>query len=101
MRDYEFANWLTNIDGRDKRQTSDNVSRARRIEEALTEYLRSGINLDAEYQKDKCTSVLEMLSTDYASKIPASINLPKDKNGLSSLRTAINKYIKFCTQFSN
>lgn len=36
MRDYEFANWLTNIDGRDKRQTSDNVSRARRVEEALS-----------------------------------------------------------------
>ncbi len=101
MRDYEFANWLTNIDGRDKRQTSDNVSRARRVEEALSEYLRSNINLDAECQKDKCASVLEMLSLDYSSKVPASINIPKDKNGLSSLRTAINKYIKFCTKFSS
>lgn len=96
MRDVEFSNWLIDVDGRDKRQASDNVSRARRVEEALSEYMRSEINLDREYRKDKCASVLEMLSMDYASKIPTTINLPKDKKGLSSLRTAINKYIKFC-----
>jgi len=96
MRDIEFSNWLIDVDGRDKRQTSDNISRARRVEKALSEYLRLEINLDAEYQKDKCTSVIEMLSMDYASKIPTTINLPKDKNGLSSLRTSINKYIRFC-----
>lgn len=98
MRDNEFAAWLLNVDGRDKRQTSDNVSRARRVEEALSDYLGSDINLDGEYQKDKCASILEMLSFDYASKIPVHINLPRDKNGLSSLKTAINKYIKFCSK---
>lgn len=96
MRDIEFSNWLIDVDGRDKRQARDNVSRTRRVEEALSEYLGSEINLDAEYKKNKCASVIEMLSMDYASKIPTTINLPKDKNGLSSLRTAINKYIRFC-----
>ena len=98
MRENEFSNWLIAIDGRDKRQTNDNISRARRVEEALSEYLGSEISLDKEYKKDKCYSVLEMLSMDYANKIPVSINLPKDKNGLSSLRTSINKYIKFCNK---
>lgn len=96
MRDQEFYNWLIDVDGRDKRQASDNVSRARRVENALSEHLRSEINLDAEYRKDKCELVLEMLSFDYANKIPKTINLPKNKDGLSTLRTAINKYVKFC-----
>lgn len=95
MKDIEFANWLMDVDGRDKRQTSDNISRARRVEEAFTEYLGTDLNLDTEYRKDRCNSVLDMLSFEYASEIPGTVNLPKDKNGLSSLRTAINKYIKF------
>ena len=96
MRDDEFSNWLINVDGRDTRQMRDNISRLRRVEQALSEYLKLAVNLDFEFQNDKCAAVLEMLSLDYSNKIPASINLPKDKNGLSSLRTAVNKYIKFC-----
>ncbi|MHC1731981.1 MAG: hypothetical protein AB9888_08150 [Bacteroidales bacterium] len=99
MRDIEFSNWLVNVDGRDKRQMSDNVSRAKRVEEALSNYLRTEVNLDFEYQKDKCNLVLEMLSMDYVSKIAVAINLPKDKNGLSSLKTSINKYIRFCNEY--
>ena len=98
MRVEEFSEWLIGADGRDKRQTSDNVSRVKRVENALSEYLGTTVDLDTEYQKDKCNNVLEMLSNDFRPQIPNSINLPYDKNGLSSLRTAINKYISFCTK---
>lgn len=84
------------MDGRDVKQMRDNVSRAKRVENALSDYLNKVVNLDQEYHKDKCAIVLEMLSMEYTTKIPSAINLPKDKNGLSSLRTAVNKYVKFC-----
>ncbi|MEC1771939.1 hypothetical protein [Schinkia azotoformans] len=96
MRETEFFDWLINVDGRDIRQTRDNVSRARRVENSLSMYLKRSVNLDDEYSKDKCSSILEMLSFEYSPRIPEAINLPRNKNGLSSLRTAIKKYIKFC-----
>lgn len=95
MDENGFENWLVMVDERDMRQTSDNISRAKRVENAISDYLKREVRLEDEYIKDKCASILEMISYEYSSSIPASINLPKDKNGLSSLRTAINKYIKF------
>jgi hypothetical protein len=90
MRKDEFSTWLINIDGRDIKQKSDNVSRAGYAELAFSDYLRRSLDLDVEYQKDQCAFVLEMLSVEYIAKIPISINLPRDSRGLSSLRTAIN-----------
>ncbi|WP_366923867.1 hypothetical protein MFMK1_000783 [Metallumcola ferriviriculae] len=96
MRNDAFSDWLVYVDGRDKRQTSDNLSRVRRVEEALTEHLKRTINLDDEYNKDRCNLILETISFECSEKIVETVNLPKDKNGLSSLRTAVNKYVKFC-----
>lgn len=101
MREDDFSNWLINVDGRDIRQMRDNVSRANRVENALSVYLKETINLDQEYYKDICASILEKLSFEYSTKIPSTINLPKDKNGLSSLRTAVSKYIKFCRSYNS
>ena len=98
MRENAFYDWLLSVDGRDIRQTRDNVSRARRVENSLTEYLQKPVRLEEEYNQDRCASILENLSIESAVKIPVTINLPKDKNGLSSLRTAVNKYIKFCDE---
>lgn len=100
MREDDFSNWLINVDGRDIRQMRDNVSRANRVENALSGYSKQIVNLDQEYYKDKCGSILEMLSFEYSTKIPSTINLPKDESGLSSLRTAVNKYIKFCRSYN-
>ena len=58
--------------------------------------MQSEINLDTEYRKVKGTSVAEMLSIDFVRKIPVVINLPRDINGLSSLRIEIKKYSRFC-----
>lgn len=98
MRESAFIDWLEIVDGRDVRQTRDNVSRAKRVEHALTEYLQRSVRLEDEFIQDRCASILENLSIESAGIIPVTINLPKDKNGLSSLRTAVNKYIRFCDE---
>jgi hypothetical protein len=89
MRKEEFGNWLEFSNGRDKAQTSDNVSRADRVERELH------VNLDTECQKNRCENVLNQLTVDARAKMPESINLPRDGRGLSSLKTAVRKYVKF------
>ena len=47
MRDEAFAEWLHNVDGRDDPQTSDNFSRAKRVECALSALWGGSGNLDS------------------------------------------------------
>ncbi|MDR1093783.1 MAG: hypothetical protein LBL66_06510, partial [Clostridiales bacterium] len=88
------------IDGRDERQTADNLARAGRIERAFC------TDADAECQKDggesligALTSVRDLVSLGAKERLqqqfPQFEKLPFDYNGLSSLLTAIRKYISF------
>lgn len=87
MQDNAFGAWLKNVDGRPPRQMSDNVARVRRVE-------RAGYNLDTEYEKNRCTDVLNELITG-STLVSSSSELPKDCAGLSSLKTAVRKYVSF------
>jgi hypothetical protein len=102
MRKEEFKNWLMYIDGRDERQTADNLARVGRIERAFC------TDADAECQKDGgesligvLTSARELISLGASNEQiqqrfpPFDKDLPFDCNGLSSLLTAIRKYISF------
>ncbi|SNS87379.1 hypothetical protein SAMN05446037_102511 [Anaerovirgula multivorans] len=96
MRAKAFADWLMNVDHRDIRQARDYVSRVRRVENALSEYLLRSVNLDEEFNNDNCDFILSLLSIEHDKKISNTINLPESKDGLSKLKTAVNKYIRFC-----
>lgn len=87
MQDDAFENWLRNIDSRPIAQIRDNLSRARRVEREMR------LNLDTEYHKDRCEMILNLLNIDNPSVL--SSKLPYEMTGLSSLKTAIRKYVKF------
>ena len=86
MQDCLFEEWLRNIDEQPQAQVSDNMSRIRRLEKA-------GWNLDKEYDNDHGASLLKSLVVQNPAL--AHCNLPIDSHGLSSLKTAIRKYISF------
>lgn len=95
MNETGFRNWLENIDMKDAAQTRDNLSRCKRVENSLSQYYHTETSLDSEYSKDNLESVIDFLNasnTDIPFKI---INLPSNKAGLSSLKTAVRKYRKF------
>lgn len=87
MKDNLFETWLKTVDGRPGRQASDNLSRVRRVE-------RAGCDIDAEYEKDHCASILNSLYPDTITRLNR-LELPADSDGLSSLRTAVKKYVRF------
>lgn len=74
---------------------SDAISRSKRIEEGLN------INLDHEYDNDRCKHILEMLEyskedEEFNKSTPNGIIIKGNLyNGMASLRNAIRKYIKF------
>lgn len=98
MRENEFREWMSNLGTMQVRPIGDAVSRCRRVVRSLN------IDLDEEYAKDRCISLLKVL--DYTTE-DARNGLPADprfgfepganiKNGMASLRAAVNKYIEFC-----
>lgn len=88
MLDNAFRDWLEKIDGRALPQIRDNISRIRRVEKEMS------LNIDSEYSSNRCERIIEILDVSN----PALHNysdLPQDKAGLSSLKTAIRKYVCF------
>lgn len=70
----------------------DALSRCRRIERDLK------IDLDSEYNRNQCSDVIDRLTAGV--KAPIGITINGDlKNGLSSLKNAVKKYVIFCSQF--
>lgn len=92
MNETGFRNWLENVDMRDAAQTSDNLSRCKRVENSLSQYYQTNIALDSEYSKDKLESVIDFLNINNTGIQFNTINLPNKKDGLSSLKTAVKKY---------
>lgn len=88
MQDDSFGNWLKNVDDRPLPQIRDNLARTRRVEYELQ------LDLDEEYQNGRCESVLDTLDVTN-SVFLSKTSLPTDMAGLSSLKTAVRKYVKF------
>ncbi|MDR3053947.1 MAG: hypothetical protein LBU53_00870 [Zoogloeaceae bacterium] len=89
MKDELFRKWLESVDRRPIAQVRDNIARVRRIEQEMRN------NLDIEYGKDCCVSVIEDLNVDNTHLLNQT-RLPRKMEGLSSLKTAVRKYVKFC-----
>lgn len=98
MRENEFREWMLGLGTMQLRPVGDAVSRCRRVVRSLN------VDLDIEYNKDRCVSILKKL--EYTTE-DARRGLPVDsgfgfmpganlKNGMASLRAAVNKYIEFC-----
>ena len=88
MQDEAFRDWLGIIDKRPLPQIRDNIARARRVENGLD------VNLDTEYRNGRCESVLDRLDISNIGFFK-KVNLPTDRAGLASLKTAVRKYVKF------
>ena len=84
-----FTEWLGNIDRRPLRQIRDNTARINRVESCLC------VNLETEYSNDECESILEKLVTSNADFLK-TVDLPTDMAGLSSLKTSVRKFVKYC-----
>ena len=95
MREAEFREWLLEVDKKSKAQTSDNVSRVKRIEKAFTDTDGTLCDVDKEYEKDGCASLFERLATKNRTNLPEQMNLPHDMMGLSRLKSSLRKYIEF------
>ncbi|MDR0856719.1 MAG: hypothetical protein LBM78_04860 [Clostridiales bacterium] len=90
MQKTEFETWLKKFGGIvDPDQISDNTSRVNRVEKALD------VDVDDEFLADRCATVLKELDVKNRVSMREKLALPNDANGLSSLKTAINKYIRF------
>lgn len=98
MRENEFREWMIQLGTMQPRPIGDTISRCKRVIKAL------GVNLDTEYLKDHCQSLVQQLEyttedarngvlVDDAFNFSANANI---KNGMASLRSAINKYVEFC-----
>ncbi len=98
LKENDFHEWLLNIDKRDIKQARDCVSRARRIERAASEYFQIEIDLDDEYMKDNCETIFGILSADKVKRADKSINLPMNDKGLTSLKSTLKKYVRFCRE---
>ena len=105
-----FRRWLSAHTQLGERPRGDAVARAKRVERALREML-GGIDLDAEYARDRLEGVLELLEYSVEDVYnhrppPAGIVFriaaddpryyEKIREGLSSLRNAVGLYRDFC-----
>lgn len=98
MRENEFRRWMFGLGTMQLRPIGDAISRCRRVIKALR------VDLDAEYIKDRCDSVLQKLqytAEDEKQGIPVDVGFDFSpganlRNGMASLRAAINKYVRFC-----
>ena len=105
-----FRRWLSAHTQLGERPRGDAVARAKRVERALREML-GGIDLDAEYARDRLEGVLESLEysiEDVHNHRPPPAGIvfriaaddpryyEKIREGLSSLRNAVGLYRDFC-----
>ena len=92
MNEVEFRGWLES-NGKNRRVVSDSVSRMRTLQREL------GINLDEEYSKDECESIMNALSinkgeNEYMKKY-GDVNLPIGKFTLGAYRYSLKNYISY------
>ena len=102
MKVYEFKDWLLeNNICTTRKQVSDCVSRVKMVEKKFAEAFGTSFDLDKEYKKDGLAGVRKALSSngkkymnDYIPK-GASTSFPIGKPSMSSLNSAVLKYIRF------
>jgi deoxycytidine triphosphate deaminase len=92
MRKEEFRTWLLNIDCKSGAQTSDHISRVKRIEKAFSQIDSKYVDVDNECRKDYCENLLNRLSLIYENQ---EVNLPDNKMGMARLRSSLRKYVAF------
>ncbi len=105
-----FREWLTHNTERTKGPTGDAVARAKRVERALPRMV-GAVNLDGEYAGDRLETVLQLLTYSTADehncrRPPWGLDFMLDpqsptyyrsiREGLSSLRSAVELYAAFC-----
>lgn len=92
MKELDFHNWLKNKDTAPK-LCSDYISRLKRLEASLIE-----CDLDGEYKKDRCKSLLELFNKSGKNEKMASRhigNLPVGKYYIATYKYTVNKYLEF------
>ena len=92
MNENEFRGWLESS-GKNKRVIGDSVSRMRTLQREL------GVNLENEYKKDKCETIMRALTIDkgdnYIMKKYGEVNLPIGKFTLGAYRYSLKNYINY------
>lgn len=92
MNEIEFRGWLEES-GKNKRVISDSVSRMRTLQREL------GINLDEEFKKDKCETIMNALTIDKGEndimRAFGKVNLPIGKFTLGAYRYSLKNYIAY------
>ena len=92
MRELDFYNWLA-ANNTPKKLRSDYISRLKRLEHSLI-----GCDLDEEYNRDACNSLLELFNKSGQNEKMASRhigNLPIGKYHIATYKYAVNKYLDF------
>lgn len=97
-RTTEFRQWLKNTDNRSNKQTTDYVSRIRRIEIALSKAQGYEFDIENEYNKDKCSFLSKALKhrgLNEEIKSYGDVQLPFGSITMLSLAVALRKYLLF------
>lgn len=95
MQSSRFRSWLIEVKEKDSHQASDNISRVRRIEKAFSDIWQVEIDIDDEYERDKCEEILSKLSVSARKEFGKEINLPTNTTGISQLKTSLKNYVEF------
>ena len=92
MNENEFREWLKS-NGKNKRVIGDSVSRMRTLQREL------GVNLENEYKKDKCETIMRALTIDKGEndimKQYGAVSLPIGKFTLGAYRYSLKNYISY------
>ena len=92
MNEVEFRGWLEES-GKNKRVISDSISRMRTLQREL------GVNLDDEFKKDKCETIMNALTINKGDndimKRYGDVSLPIGKFTLGTYRYSLKSYIAY------
>lgn len=92
MNEIDFSVWLTK-NNTPKKVCSDYVSRLKKIEHSL-----SNCDLDEEYNKDKCVSLINLFKKAGNNENMQSrhiVGLPIGKYYLAAYKFSVKKYVEF------
>lgn len=101
VRETEFQSWLLDK-GHAEHSVKSDVSRMRRVENAMPDYGLPDRDLDSAYERDELASLLAELRqsiADLPGKIPPEALVPRSNNYDERLRTALRcteAYLAFC-----
>ena len=92
MNEVEFRGWLEES-GKNRRVIGDTISRMKKLQREL------GINLDDEFKKDKCETIMNALTVNKGDndimKKYGDVNLPIGKFTLGTYRYSLKSFIAY------